>query len=72
MLNNTSREKLFAIPGASIELIRERLTPAFSANFSCDKPRIFLSVEITIPNWINLSRFLNSMLLPTYASLLSE
>lgn len=39
-----------AMPGASIALICERLTFAFSESCSCDIPRILRSVDIAIPN----------------------
>ena len=51
----TSSEKLFASPGASIALIRERLIPAFSASCSCDIPRILRSAAMAIPNWMKRS-----------------
>ena len=60
-VKKTSKENGRAIPGASIELMWERLTLAFSASCSCESPRIFLNAEIAIPNWTNLSRFLNSI-----------
>ena len=56
----TSNEKGRAIPGASMALRWERLMDAFSASCSWDIPRIFRSVEIAIPNCMNLSRFLNA------------
>ena len=59
MSKSTSSENPVAMPGASIMLNRDLLIPAFSANFSCDKPLSFLNDEIAIPNWINRSRFLN-------------
>ena len=61
---NTSKEKPCAIFGASIVLIRERLTPAFSANFSCDRPRILRRAAIAIPSCMNRSRFLKDTYLP--------
>ena len=48
-LKNTSSEKLFATPGASMALIRERLISAFSASCSCDIPRILRSAAIAMP-----------------------
>ena len=48
-IENTSSEKLFATPGASMALIRERLISAFSASCSCDIPRILRSAAIAMP-----------------------
>lgn len=59
ILHRISREKGRTIFGASIELICERFTLAFSASFSCDTARIFRMAAIVISNCINLSLFLN-------------
>ena len=57
ILKNTSKEKLCAMPGASMQLRRERLIPAASANCSWDIPRSFLSVAITEPvSWRSTNR----------------
>ena len=50
ILKNTSKENGRTIPGASMALICERLTFAFSASCSCDIPRIFRKAAIAIPN----------------------
>jgi len=49
MLKNTSKENGWAIPGASMALMCERLTWASSASFSWEYPLILRSVDIAIP-----------------------
>ena len=63
ILKNISKENPLTIPGASMALIRVRLVCALSASCSCDNPLIFLKDEITIPNCINRSLFLNKTLI---------
>ena len=61
MLKKISRENGRTIPGASIALIWDRLTFAFSANCSWDIPRNLRSADIAIPSWINRSLFLKEI-----------
>lgn len=55
-----SREKLFAVFGASIILSSERLISAFSAKASCDIPRSLRREAIAIPSCMKRSRFLKA------------